>query len=349
MKVLITGATGFIGGHLLDHLISLGFSVRCLVRDASKANRLQGKGVEIVVGDISDIESLNGLCRDIDYVFHAAALVDDWGSWDDFEKNTVLGTRNMLAAATRENVSRFIHISSVDVYDRKYLGSDKPRANETTPLVHDHWPYYYARAKMLAEREVFDYYNRGDLAVTVIRPATAYGAGDHVIMPKLIDFLRELSFWITNYNPVVGLIHVDDLAKLCVKAVMSDKSIGQAYNASSDEDICLKELVGCICAALKIAVPKHHFPYWLTSFVVKVFELCARLTNTRPIFDCGGLEFLTLDQRFDITKAKVDFDWTPEVNFEIGFQLFLNSVQKEAYYGPASNLPRIQPMGGNTL
>lgn len=329
MKALITGATGFIGGHLVDYLISLGFSVRCLVRDARRANRLKDIGAEIVVGDVSNFTSLTGICQDIDLVFHAAAMVSDWGSWSEFEKNTVLGTRNMLNVAACQNVSRFIHISSVDVYDRMYLKSNLPRAKEVTPLVHDQWPYNYAKAKMLAEREVFDYYNQGKLSVTVIRPATVYGPGDRAIMPKFIDFLREFPFWVTNYDPVIGFIYVDDLVKLCVNSALSQKSIGQAYNASSDEDICLSVLVEQVCTSLKIAVPKNHFPYWLMDSIVKASEFYSKLSHTEPLLSQGGLEFFTLDQRFDISKAKLDLDWEPEVNFATGFQAFLDSVQKE--------------------
>ncbi len=327
MKALVTGATGFIGGHLVDHLLNNGFSVRCLARSEKKADKLSAAGIEVVIGDISVLDDLKGICDGMDYVFHAAAMVNDWGIWDDFAKNTVLGSQNVLRAALQSNVGRFVHISSVDVYDRKYMHQDLPPANEKTLQVHDNWPYYYARAKMLAEREVM-YFAKLGLLTSIIRPATVYGPGDQTIMPRVIEFLREQPMLVSNYNPVVGLIYIDDLVHLCLKAAESQTSVGRAYNASSDEDISLIKLVHCICSTMNIAYPKLQLPYWLLSFAVKVFETYGRITKTEPMLTQGGLEFFTLDQRFDISKAQRDLDWHPEVSFTDGFQAYLDSVQK---------------------
>src|SRR3990170_2549381 len=99
MKALVTGATGFIGGHIVDRLRAGGHQVRGLARNSQKAARLRDLGVEVVMGDVTDIESLRAAAEGVDTVFHAAARVTDWGPWPEFEATTVRGTENALQAA----------------------------------------------------------------------------------------------------------------------------------------------------------------------------------------------------------------------------------------------------------
>src|SRR3990172_9731012 len=116
MKALVTGATGFIGGHIVDRLLAAGHEVRGLASSAQKATRLKELGVEVVMGDVTDIESLRAAARGVDTVFHAAARVTDWGPWAEFEAATVQGTENTLRAAVDAGVRRFLHVSTVGVY-----------------------------------------------------------------------------------------------------------------------------------------------------------------------------------------------------------------------------------------
>jgi nucleoside-diphosphate-sugar epimerase len=335
MKALVTGATGFIGSHLVDLLLKNGHHVRCLVRDPEKAKSL-GLWAEIVCGNLGDQDSLDKACAGIDWVFHAAAKVSDWGPWEEFYADTVLGTRRMLQTAARGRMKHFVQISSVDVYDRKHLGSHLPPANEDTPQVHDRWPYFYARAKMLAERGIVELSAQGVMPVTTIRPGTVYGPGDRTIMPKLIDYLRNKPVLVKNFDPVIGLIHVDDLAELCLKAAQNPSSAGQAYNASSDEDVRLSTLSEAICDHLGIERPKRRIPFWLAKLIVKLSESYAKLTHSEPLMSQGALEFLTLDQRFDISKAQRELGWSPKVRFAQGIREAIESV-----HITETTLPRI--------
>lgn len=327
MRALVTGGTGFIGGHIVDRLVSEGWSVRCLVRDMTRIMRLKKSGTEIVSGDLSSASNLIEACKDIDVVFHAAAKVSDWGEWIDFYKNTVIGTKNILQASCESQVKKFVHISSVDVYDRQYLKAEFARVNEDTPQVNEKYPYYYARAKMLAEKEV--YYYRGIMPTVVIRPATVYGPRDRAIMPKFIDFLQGFSFLIAGKNPVLGMIHVDDLVDLCFRAATSQGSNGHAYNAATKEDTRLLDLVSAACDFLNISPPKMYLPYWSVKLLVILSESFAKIVHREPLFSQGAFEFFTLDQRFDITKAQNEFDWQPKVGFSNGIRQALEEFQRE--------------------
>ncbi len=118
-RCLVTGATGFIGGHLTRRLRRDGYGVRCLVRagsDAARVQDLRALGAEIVVGDLSDAESLLRAAQNADAVVHCAAMVSDWGTVQEITAANVEGTRGLLAAAVAAGVRRFVQISSTDVY-----------------------------------------------------------------------------------------------------------------------------------------------------------------------------------------------------------------------------------------
>src|SRR3990170_313861 len=193
MKALVTGATGFIGGHIVDSLLAAGHQVRGLARNTEKAARLRDLGVEATMGDLTDIASLRAAARGVDTVFHAAAKVTDWGPWPEFEAATVLGTEQALQAAVDAGVRRFLHVSTVGVYDDRALVSAGGRAGEDTPLTtgaDGSWGFY-AKSKMLAEKAAFRYHNEGKLIVSAIRPAWVYGPRDESIFPRLVQFLKS--------------------------------------------------------------------------------------------------------------------------------------------------------------
>lgn len=330
MKALVTGATGFIGGHIVNRLISDGWRVCCLVRNHSKAAKLINLGADIIIGDLQDSDALRCGSKDVDCVFHAAAKVSDWGSWEEFEKDTVIGTRNILTAAAANKVSRFVHISSVDVYDRALFKFGIPKVKEDALLVLENEKYFYARAKMLAEREVASFCVDGKIEPVIIRPGTVYGPYDQTILHRVIDYLHDpLACWVSDFNPVLGLIHVYDLIDLCMKIVVCEGISGQAYNAVSDEDIHLKEFIEAICKLLELNPPRYSIPYWLAVVIVNLSEHIARLINRTPMFTRGALEFFTCEQRFDITKARTEFDWQPKVKFTTGIRDALEIFQTE--------------------
>jgi nucleoside-diphosphate-sugar epimerase len=157
MKALVTGATGFIGSHLVERLLSTGTEVRGLVRNAAGAAQLQASAAEAAFGDLTDLASLRGAMKGIDVVFHLGARVSDWGPRRPFDATTIDGTENVLRAAAEAGVSRFLHVSSIVVYDDRFA-----RRNhiipETAPLgpSGDRRLGNYARSKATAEEAAWD-------------------------------------------------------------------------------------------------------------------------------------------------------------------------------------------------
>ena len=128
---LITGATGLLGSHIVEQLRKRQMPVRVLVRPGSDCSWLQMQGVELVEGDVTKPATLEHACRGVEVVYHAAAKVGDWGPWDEFQRITIDGTRNVVEAAIAAGVRRFLHISSISAYG--YHTRDGT-IDETVPL-----------------------------------------------------------------------------------------------------------------------------------------------------------------------------------------------------------------------
>ena len=155
MKILVTGATGFIGRHLIARLVADGHEVLGLVRNPAKQAVVVDAGAKVALGDVTDFESVRKAIHNVDAVFHLASRVSDWGSWSEFESATVRGTENVLLAAAEGAVRRFVHMSSVAVYDDRVTCRESNVSEETPQGDHgDRTHGYYARAKVLAERRV---------------------------------------------------------------------------------------------------------------------------------------------------------------------------------------------------
>jgi nucleoside-diphosphate-sugar epimerase len=321
VKVLVTGGTGFLGSHIVDALIKDDNEIYCLVRDTTKASRLKKLGVHILSGDLLNRTSLAIAMRGIDCVIHAAAKVSDWGSWEEFKLNTIEGTENILFAASMRNVERFMHISTVDVYHKNAFVRGAPRISEDCLLEKDFGHYYYAKAKLFAERIVSQYQESKKISTIIIRPGTIYGPRDMVTFPRLIDFLKSKSAaLIEGYDPDIGLVYVKDVANLCVQALKSNVAVSKIYNASADEDVHLKDFFRAICNKLNITIPVARYEYWQLNTLANILEFFALLMHkkTPPILTRVALRLFTFEQRFDATKAKNELNWIANTPFDRG-------------------------------
>jgi len=186
VTALVTGATGFIGGHLAQRLVAEGQRVRALVRATSDTSLLDDQGVETVVGDLTDAASLAGVADGCETVFHCGALVSDWATSAEIAAANLSGTRNVLAAAA--SVPRFVHLSTTDVH----LASN-----------------WYARSKRAAEEEVRRV--RGADAV-ILRPATVYGPRSTELVGEIASAIRAGNMLLVDRGrAIAGLCYVDNL------------------------------------------------------------------------------------------------------------------------------------------
>jgi nucleoside-diphosphate-sugar epimerase len=310
MKALVTGATGFIGSHVADRLLERDDTVRALVRPSSDVSYLKERGVELVSGDITDPASLPAAVAGIDVVYHAAAMVSDWGPWRDFEAITVEGTRNVLEAAAQAGVPRFLHVSTDGVYAFRYLGK---RMTEETPLeTRFAWWDYYRRSKLAAERLAWRYHRDGRLAVTVARPGLVLGERDRATLPGLTAFLRSSSaMYFGNSRNHLPYVYAGDVADACLLAASNEGAIGQAYNTSSQEAVTQRDLFAAAAEEEGLELPRRGVPLHLAYGIALVMETISVLRGrrTRPPMTRFGITLIGGDYHEDAGKAERELVW----------------------------------------
>src|SRR5271170_6038140 len=202
--IFITGATGLVGSHATEEALKRGHRVRALVRATSDTRWLREWGVETVVGDLEDAESLKAGVTGADWVFNCAAKVGDWGTLQEFRRLNVNALRLLLEAAARARIERFVHVSSLGVYEgRDHFGTDEtvpPAANSLDA---------YTRSKTEAEALVLGYQRERGLPATVVRPGFIYGERDRTVLPKLLYNLRRgRFFYFGSGDQVLNCIYV---------------------------------------------------------------------------------------------------------------------------------------------
>jgi dihydroflavonol-4-reductase len=239
MRAFVTGGTGFIGGAVVRHLLAEGHGVRALARPGADTRQLDGLPVEVVAGDLADLESLQKGISGCDWVFHVAALYSYWGHQpDDFYRTNVEGTRRVLETARREDVARVIYTSSIAALG---VNADRTPATEDTPSSLEDRIGPYQRSKFLAQ-QVAEEYARQGLPVVIVNPSTPVGVGDRKPTPTgqiIVDFLHGRMFAYVDTG--LNIVDVEDVAAGHLLAAERGRT-GERYILGG-ENLTLKQIL----------------------------------------------------------------------------------------------------------
>lgn len=310
MRIVVSGATGFLGGHLCRYLSGQSHEVIGLGRDAEKGKRL---GMRFEAVDLSTSGALNSVAS-ADAFVHCAALSSNWGRRSDFERANVTGTRNALAIAERLDIKRFIHISSPTV---AFRFRDQLDLSENAPLPAP--VNAYAASKQQAERLV-----QTSLAVgsIIVRPRGIYGPGDSALLPRLLRAAQSGALPLINHGQAVtDLTYIDDVVQAIDLALMApDTCNGHTYNISGGEPLSIKSIITEASAAAKIPVRFIGIPMAIAMTAARIAELTASLTPGRPepLFTAYSVGVLAYSQTLDISAARRELGYTPQVSFADG-------------------------------
>lgn len=226
--ILVTGATGFLGRNLCEHLAGRGHSVRAMARPQSGHAFLKELGVEVAYWQgVNDSAATEEAMNGCESVIHAAAKFRFWGRPEDFERINVEGTRNVLEAACRTGVRRFIYVSTVAVVGQPLPGHIIDEGHSCRPLDD------YQRTKLAAERMSLRYHAERDLSVVVVRPGALYGPWGHYAFNRLFfeDFLKGLRVQVHRGRHITFPAYVKDVAA-GIEASLERGRLGDIYNLS---------------------------------------------------------------------------------------------------------------------
>ena len=313
-KVLVTGATGFIGGRLAERLtLQKHARVRALVRNPNRADRLKSQGVEVVEGDVTDPESIQQAVNECEAVFHCAALIHDaTATPEGFRRVNVEGTRKMLEAAAIASVARFIHLSSIGVYGVNPLRGTR----ETDPHQSSGDPY--CDSKIEAEQVVLDIADETQLPAVIIRPANVYGPRSSFWTVALIDMIKTGHLrLIDGGSGMSNHVYIDNLVDGIVLAAQSERAPGEAFIISDGINTTWKEFLGYYTQMLGIpplsSIAKSRA--WVTGLLQ---EGASRLTGKPPSLSRRAVAYWTQSGTYSITKARTTLGYAPLISLDEG-------------------------------
>ncbi len=324
MKALVTGATGFVGSALVKRLVKDGFQVRCLVRNADKAEKISLPGTEPVRGDLSDIASLRGICDGCDRVFHAGAKVSDWGKRSEFIKTNVEATRFLLEESQEASVKRFVFISSSTVVWRA-----NPFRPHTLDDIDESHPYpekhtdFYNESKAEAERIVLEFNDTG-METVAIRPSNVWGAGDTVILPKIARAAREGKIFSIGGGPkTVMPCHVENLIHAVMLAADSKNAPGRVYFINDEKKIRYLDFISDELAAAGIdwspgrfSLP--YFPVYAAAWLLEKFF--PETDESHPPVTRFMVGALSGTRTYKTDRARGEIGYEPVVDYKTGMR-----------------------------
>lgn len=323
MNVLITGASGFLGGHCAEAFTRHGDTVRAIVRPTSRTEFLKSLGVNLHTVTLDQADQLRHAMNGVDVIVHAAGKVEPYGHWREFAETTVEGTRHLLQAAIVSGVRHFVYVSSVGVYERPAGEGmlDEETCGYGTPY---RWRYY-AQAKIEAEKLVRQSHAEKGLSTTILRPTLMYGPRDTAsFFGRIVPALRARRVkWIGDGTNLLNLVYASDAANAVVLAATNPKSHGQIYNIADDENSpTQRQFLTRICELLDLPLPTGSMSYRLAHNLGFLGECLAHATGHRVRLPISRQSVLLLggNRRFSNDKLKRELGWQPKVGFKEGIQ-----------------------------
>ncbi len=313
MKVLITGASGFLGGHLTEMALGAGHQVRGMVRKTSRTERLQEMPVEIVEADLKDEDALRTALQGVEVVINAASTTA--GVPQEYEAATIKGTHRLLALAAEESVRRFVHISSIGVcrmqnpQDGGPITENAPYEDEPVLLT------TYTRSKIASEKAALEFAGQdGAMNVIVIRPGLMYGPRGKAILPRMGYSMGSNAFLVIgNGRNVLPACYVRNCARAALLAAEGAGDNGDVFSIVDDELFTQVEYLKRLKSAVRPKMKIFRLPY----FIARMLSFCAGLalkTLGRPN-PLHPAHLIACHRRvtYSNEKAKDVLGWTPEV------------------------------------
>ena len=326
MRVLVTGATGFTGGHLARALAARGDTVSALVRTKGPAaSALAQSGIALAIGDLRDPAALAAATVGVDVVYHIAAMYRQAGlGVHTYRAVNATAVNDIVEAAARGGVHRLVHCSTVGVHG----DVEHPPANEDAPL--DPGDVYQV-TKLEGEQLAREAGARAGIEVTIARPTGIYGPGDRRLLKLFRGVARRR--WITLGAGEIyyHLTFIDDLVEGFRLCGTHPAAANRTYILAGEEVTTLNALVALVAEGAGVPVPTRHVPVWPFWAAGAVCEaICGPLGIDPPLYR-RRVDFFTKSRAFDITRAKTEIGFAPRVGLREGIRRTLDWYRTEGW------------------
>jgi nucleoside-diphosphate-sugar epimerase len=326
MKVLVTGATGFLGAALVGRLLAEGERVRVLARDAYKAHRLFGTRVEILQGDLLEAPKVAAALKDIEVIYHLAGrLYHPSIPAAHYFETHVEGTRVLLQCCRDlPGLSRLVHCSTTGVYGVTGLNA----ADEASPYAPTN---PYEQSKLAGEKLALRAHAEVQLPVTVVRPALVYGPGDLHLLGFFRQVARGLPATIAGGRAYIHPIYIDDMSRSFLLAARLPHTIGRCYNIAGHLPVSFTDLAGTIANVLKCPPCPLSLPTWMAYGAAMLFRWLLGMGEASAPLTASRIDFLTHSRVYSCERARRDLQFTPQVGLNDGIRYTIAWYREHGY------------------
>lgn len=328
-KILVTGATGFLGKYMVDELKSHDYYVFALGRNEAIGKKLECGNVKFIKCDLNDKDNICNTISNVDAVIHAAALSTVWGKWEDFYNANVIGTKNVVDACLKQKNQKLVYVSSPSVYaearDRYNILEDD--FNENNEL------NYYIKSKILSEKIVNEAIKNG-LNAAIVRPRGLFGVGDTSLIPRILRVNSKIGVpLVNNGENIVDITCVENVAYALRLCLESENTKGKTYNISNGEPIEFKQILEQLMQEIGMK-PKYlklskKGIYMLSNSLEKIYKTF-NLKGEPPLTNYTAIT-LAYSQTLNIDKAKKDFGYKPIMTLKEGIIKYAKDYSRNLY------------------
>jgi nucleoside-diphosphate-sugar epimerase len=335
MTIVVTGATGFLGSALVTELVKQKQPVRLLVRDEKQARQQFGDAVSISHGQITDAVRVQRAVDGASIIYHLAGrLYHPSVPAELYRQVHVEGTRILLRACQRQpQVQRIVHVSTTGVFG---VTGEIPAA-EDAPFAPTN---PYEATKLQGEQLALKAYQEHGLPVTVLRPGLVYGPGDLHLLGFFVALRKGLFRVIAGGNALLHPVYIDDLVAallLCVEPLLA---IGRSYNIAGERPVTVRELATAIAQAQGKELPTGSMPLWLANLASALFTVMPGTRGEHAPLTRSRVQFLTHSRLYDISRARSELGYSPEIGLEEGMKLTAAWYDKHQYLSDSSTRRR---------
>jgi len=315
MKALVTGATGFVGGYLIEELLKSNYEITCFIR---KETKFYNPCISFVIGDITNGESVDKAVKGKDIVFHLVGIGNisalSRNSYEKFKRVNVEGTRNILESCKKYKVKKIVYLSSTAAMGliRKPVINEKDICNPKTP---------YQKSKYESEQLVKEYVAKYSLPAIILRPTMIYGPGmKHGQLMKIFNVLKKGFFpFVDGGKATIPTVYVKDVVSAILLASKNGRN-GETYIITSDDKRTLKDIVKIFKKRANMKAIEINMPKLFLRLPVFLLQNLSLLIRINPPMTLQRLDSFTFNRIFDTSKAKRELKWEPKVNLEQGLE-----------------------------